>query len=259
MSDIENQEDEIEYVEPLSNDHLILVNGPTGTGKSTSLMPLKNDTSLWYLNCESNKKLPFKAKFYQHNVSDPFEVYSAFESAKDNPEISTIVIDTLTFLMEKFESQYVIGSANGLSAWSDYAQFYKNLMQVHVAGAPQTVVILAHTSSDLNETEGVIETSVPVKGALKKISIESFFSCIVSTKRMAVKDLKKYENPMLTITEEDEDLGIKYVFQTRITKDTINERIRGPIGMWSVQETFIDNNIQYLIDRLNEYYGDDDE
>ncbi|MCI4435672.1 MAG: hypothetical protein JHC33_02520, partial [Ignisphaera sp.] len=59
---------------------------------------------------------------------------------------------------------------------------------------------------------------------------------------------------LLEITPEEEALGFKYVFQTRLTKETVNERIRSPLKMWSADETFIDNNLQYVIDRLHEYY-----
>ena len=66
--------------------------------------------------------------------------------------------------------------------------------------------------------------------------------------------IEKYKNKYLTITPDDETLGFKYVFQTRLTKESVHERIRGPIGMWSIDETFIDNNAQYLLDKLHEYY-----
>ena len=59
---------------------------------------------------------------------------------------------------------------------------------------------------------------------------------------------------MLNITEDDELLGIKHVFQTRLTKDTVNERITSKIGLWNKEETYIDNDLQLVIDRLNEYY-----
>ena len=46
-----------------------------------------------------------------------------------------------------------------------------------------------------------------------------------------------------------------YVFQTKIDKDTLQEKMRSPLGMWKKEERFINNDIQNVIDRLNEYYG----
>ena len=52
----------------------------------------------------------------------------------------------------------------------------------------------------------------------------------------------------------DKELGYKYVFQTRLTKETVGERLRGPMGLFSRQETYINNDMQLVFDRLQEYY-----
>ena len=70
---------------------------------------------------------------------------------------------------------------------------------------------------------------------------------------MPIKVLKEYPNDMLVITPEEEALGLKYVYQTKLTKETIHERIRAPHGMWEVNETFIDNKAEHILARLNEY------
>jgi hypothetical protein len=56
------------------------------------------------------------------------------------------------------------------------------------------------------------------------------------------------------ITPEEEALGFKYVFQTKITKESINERLRGPLGLFDTKETFVDNDMQKVLDRLKQYY-----
>lgn len=238
------------------NDNLVLIGGKSATGKSASLMFMDNPEGVWYANCEAGKKLPFRAKFAkQFVITDPMHIYDMFTAAETKPDIHTIVIDTLTFLMEMFESQYVIGSVNTMKAWGDYAQFLKNLMQVHVAKSTKNVVFLSHTSDTVNETEMVMETKVPIKGSSKGVGVEAYFSLVVASKKVSLKTLKDYSNKLLVITPEEEALGFKYVFQTKLTKDTVNERIRGPLGMFSTQETYIDNNIQHLITRLREYYA----
>lgn len=237
------------------NDNLILIVGKSATGKSASLMGLKKPEGVWYLNCEAGKKLPFKSKFREFTITDPLQVYEAFEAAEDKPEVHTIVIDTQTYLMDMYESLYVIGSSNTQSAWGQYAQFFKNLMQQYVAKSTKNVIFLAHTTDQLNEGEMVMETKVPVKGSLKNNGIESFFSQVISVKKVPLKALKDYANPMLNISPEDEALGYKHVFQTRLTKDSVGERLRGPMGLFDVKETYIDNNAQLVLDRLHQYYG----
>ena len=128
-------------------------------------------------------------------------------------------------------------------------------MQHYVALSTKNVIFLAHTSDSVNESDMVRETTIPVKGSLSKNGIESYFSVVLAAKKMPLTLLEKYSNDLLVITEDDEINGFKYVFQTRLTKETVNERIRGPIGLFSREETFIDNNVQLVIDRLHKYYG----
>lgn len=71
---------------------------------------------------------------------------------------------------------------------------------------------------------------------------------------MPLVKLKDYKSDLLNISEEEEDLGFKYVFQTRVTKDTVNTRIRSPMGLFNKSQTFMDNDCQILLDHLNNYY-----
>lgn len=235
------------------NQHLVLISGKSATGKSAGLRDIKDPSGVIYLNCESNKRLPFKNTFKEFNVTDPDQVYQAFNEAEKMDDVHTIVIDSLTYLMDMYESTKVLTSSNTMKAWGNYAQFFKNLMQQYVAKSTKSVIFIAHTSDVMNESEMINETIVKVKGSLMNQGIESYFSTVISSKKMPLSKIKN-ENSLYTITEEEEMLGFKYVFQTRLTKETVNDRIRSPMGMWTTDETFIDNNAQNVLDRLNEYY-----
>ena len=238
-----------------TNDHLVLLCGKSATGKSASLMGLLDPEGVLYLNCEAGKRLPFKAKFLQKTVTDPLQINEAFEWAETNPQIHTIVVDSLTYLLDMYESLYVLNSSNTMQAWGQFAQYYKTLMQQFVARSTKRIIFIAHTSDTLNEGEMVMETKVPVKGSLKNNGIESYFTVVIASKKVPLKTLKDYKSDLLTVTPEEEALGFKYVFQTKITKDTVNERLRGPLGLFDTKETYIDNNIQLVLDRLKEYYA----
>lgn len=237
------------------NDHLVLLVGKSATGKSASLMNLDKPEGVMYLNCEAGKKLPFRAKFKQYTITDPLQVIEAFGAAEGMDDIHTIVVDSLTYLLDMYESMYVLNSANTMQAWGQFAQFFKTLMQQHVAKSTKNVIFIAHTSDTLNENEMVMETKVPVKGSLKNNGIESYFTVVIASKKVPLKTLKDYGSELLTITPEEEALGFKYVFQTRITKDSVNERLRGPLGLFDTKETFTDNNMQLVLNRLKEYYA----
>jgi len=49
-------------------------------------------------------------------------------------------------------------------------------------------------------------------------------------------------------------VGIKYLFQTYVDKDTVNEKMRSAMALWEDDEKFINNDIQSVIDRLTKYY-----
>lgn len=237
------------------NDNLVLICGKSATGKSASLMGIEKPEGVMYLNCENNKKLPFRSKFQQFSITDPLQIFEAFEEAENMPDVHTLVIDTITYLMDMYESQYVLTAADSRKAWGDYAQYWKTLMQNYVAKSSKNVIFLAHTSDVYNETEQVLESFVKVKGSLMNQGIESYFSTVVSTKKVPLRDLKDYENDLLAVTDDDEAVGFKYVYQTKITKKTTGERMRSSLGMWDKEETYIDNNAQHLLNRLNEYYA----
>jgi hypothetical protein len=237
------------------NNNIVLICGKTATGKSSSFMNLNEPEKVLYLNCENNKATPFKNKFRNKTITDPLQVYSYFEQAAAAPEkITTIVIDSLTFLMDLYESVYVSGAANGQKAWGEYAQFLKVLMSNYVANAPQRVIFTGHTSDVLSE-DAVMETLVKVKGSINNNGVEAFFSNVIATKKVKISELENYKNALLTITPHEEMLGFKYVFQTQMTKKTVNERMRGPMGMWDVSETYINNDTQLVLDRLAQYYS----
>lgn len=61
-------------------------------------------------------------------------------------------------------------------------------------------------------------------------------------------------NKLLTITEDEEIDGVKYVIQTRKTKTTRGNRVRSGRNQWSREETYIDGNIQAVLDRIVEFH-----
>ena len=239
------------------NDNLILVCGKSAVGKTSSLRNLPNPEGVAYMNCEAGKKLTFPAKFKQVTITDPLQVPQSIEALTGNPNFHTIVIDSLSFLMQMYEQVYVNTSTNSQREWGNYASFFINMMQQNVAKSDKNIIFLAHTGDTYNESDMVTETKAIVKGSLNKLGLESFFSTVVATKRIEVKKLLPYvaDNKLLSITPEDEALGWKYVYQCKLTKETINERIRSPLGLWSQQETYIDADVQLVLDRLKQYYA----
>jgi hypothetical protein len=236
-----------------------LISGPSSTGKSASLAEIRNPDRWLYGNAE-NKELPFPSRFKELHILEPNHIFEMLDYAYDHQDHPDgplgCIIDTLTFLMDMKESQDVFGSSNGQQAWAEFAQYFKKIMQEKVARLHIPVIFLAHTLTVYDDA-GIASTAVPIKGSLKNQGIEAYFSLVVSTKRMSIKDLEAvvdYDKNLLSITDDDRANGFKYVFQTRLTPKTLGERIRAPMKMFSLNQTYMDNDAQLLMDHVNHYY-----
>lgn len=236
------------------NDQLALIVGYSSAGKTASLRNIRNQHKWLYLITEAGKRCSVRNRFKSFKIEEPSQVFEAFDYALQEESVDGVIVDSLTYLMDMYETQLVLPSANKMNAWSDYNQFFKILMQQKVVSLNKPVLMTAHVLDQYDEKSLEMKTYVPIKGALKNTGIESYFSTVVAAKRKTIKELEPYKNSMLTITDEEAALGFKYVFQTKLTKSSTGERIRSPLDMFSTNETFIDNDAQLLLDHLVKYY-----
>ena len=236
------------------NKNIVLIMGKPNTGKSTSLMNLKNQDKMVYLNTDL-KELPFRSRFLKTvEVADAMDVLAFIHEIEQSPQVEGAVLDTITFLMSMYERQYVNNSSNTQKAWGDYAIFYKEFIHAIKAGT-KDYAILAHEDTFLNEQSMQMETRIPIKGSVGKIGVEADFTTILSTKQMPIKKLEEHENDLLHITDEEREDGFKYVFSTRVTKESIGEKMRSAIGLWNRNELYIDNDLNQVFNRLKHYYN----
>jgi hypothetical protein len=240
------------------NHHIALIMGPPSSGKSTSLRNIQEPEGVVYFNFDG-KNLPFKSKFKEVYVEDVADIFDYLNQVKEKDEVHTVIIDTLTFMMNQYESQYVVTSTNTMKAWGDYGQFYKQVLH-KLKSMNKNIIVLAHEQKVMNDTEMILETKVPVKGAVGNLGVEADFEVVLATKKVPLKKLAKEgfpdNTPLLEPEQMDEALGFKYVFQTMLDKDTVNEKMRSPMGMWRYpEEKYINNDLQLVINKLKEYYN----
>lgn len=237
-----------------TNKNLILITGKPSSGKSTSLRNVPEVTEVAYINTDL-KELPIRNAndFQTANITDAADILSCIEHIEAEDSLRMGVLDTLTFAMDMYESQYVLTSTNTQKAWGNYGQFYKEMIHAIKAGS-KDYVVFAHEKDMLNESEMVMETKVPVKGAVGARGVEADFSIILAAKRIPIKKLEEFPNTLLNISPEEHEDGFKYVFQTRVTKDTVGEKMRSPMGLWSRKELYIDNDVDAVMRRVKDYY-----
>ena len=245
----------------------ILVNGAAANGKSASMMYLDNPEGVLYLNCEP-KPLPFRHSFVEYRITDPDMVPAMIDKINavgtiKNPrtgeevEIHTVVLDTVTMLMQKFEDKYIKSAKNTQQAWGQYGDYLTNLLN-RIGNSEKQQIMLSHTVST-EDTENMIVTSRSgVKGSVGKVTgLEAFFTTVVYAKRVPMKYLDKYrENAQyLNITEQDVRNKAKCVYVTAPADGHEGDRIRSPIGMFDPKDLYMDNNIQTLINIQNQFFN----
>lgn len=240
-----------------TNDNLVLIGGVSGAGKSACLRNIKDQEGVLYLNCEAGKKLPFRNKFMSKVITDPYHIFEGFIWAETQPQIHTIVIDSLSFLMDMFVSVHIMNSADSRAQWQAYQEFFKELMQQKVASSTKNVIIITHIAEDLDEEKGIRTEQAVVKGGLKGTGVEAYFSLNVTARAMPIKELEKYPSEFLNITDDERDVGYKHVFQVRKTKETTGSRIRGPMGLFPQGTVYTDNCAQMLLDVVHDFYKED--
>jgi hypothetical protein len=234
----------------------VLISGESGYGKSASLMKLRDQSNVLYMNCEGGKPLPFKNNFKRVTIDDPYEVHTYIDKITEDPSkrYKVAVIDTVSFLMQRFETVHVNTSPNTMAAWGQYGEYFRLLMTEYVAKFHGCVIFLGHLDVQIDEDTGEKRITVPVKGSLKRNGLEAYFTTVMNARKIKVTELDKYPNKLLTISDRERNLGYKHVFQTLTTKHTVGDRIRSPIGLFSDQETYIDNDVQLVLDHLDKFY-----
>lgn len=238
------------------NKNLVMVMGKPNTGKSASLRNLPQE-SMVLLNADL-KETPFRDRFMMSlEIADSKDTVDFIRQIEAEQSVSGAVLDTITFLMQMYERQYVApfaGTKTGQAAWGDYGNFYRELIH-EIKSGTKNYAILAHEDESLNEQAMQMESRVPIKGAVGKVGVEADFTTILRSMQVPVSRLKGIENELLTITPEEEEDGVKYVFQTRITKETAGSKMRSAMGLWGRNELFIDNDLDLVFKRLNKFYG----
>ncbi len=154
------------------NNNIVLIVGEPASGKSASLMNMSTPERIAYLNADL-KKLPFKTKFGKNvTIPDPAAIIPTIKAIEESADLDSGIIDTITFLMNAYEKQYINTSTDAYP-WKHYANFYADVIGAIKSGT-KNYAILAHVKKIMNDEDMIMETVVPVKGAVKAIGVNLY-------------------------------------------------------------------------------------
>ena len=215
----------------------ILVMGESGSGKTTSLRTLNPQET--FIIESDGKGLSWRGwkKQYSKENKNYFETYDAgiIKTVLDRidtamPHVKVIVIDTLNMIMVNDEMNRM--RVRGYDKWVELATCIWGIIeQAHQLRDDLTVVCMAHTQTERDET-GFSFTRMKTSGKkLDKLCVESKFSTVLLAKA----------------------LDGKYIFETYANKSTA----KSPMGCF---EKEIPNDMSLVIKALDDYeYGNESE
>lgn len=201
---------------------MLVLYGESGTGKSTSLRNL-DKKSVCYINV-TKKPLPFRGTFTEvYNTHKPSEIINIMK--KTDKKI--IVIDDFTYVMTY---EYIKRlNERGFSKYEDMAKGYFDVIDCGTNLSDDKIVIfISHTEKTEDGSERMMTLG---KMLQSKVSVEALFTMVIES---IVVD------------------GEHYITVTNNGKNTV----KTPMDMFD--SDIIDNDLNYVIEKVKEYYGMND-
>lgn len=235
---------------------VLCIMGLTGDGKTATCESLDSKDTVYFNLEPAGNPLPFLANnLRQFAVGDPKEIIAHMLNAANSGKFKTIIIDSQTVMMSVYEVLYVATASQKetWNRWSDYASLHSNFVLAlgTIKALGINVVVLNHMTYERDEDGEVIREYANIKGASAKIGIAAAYTNIVRAKRMPVAALQGYKNPLLKVTEDEEDMQMKYVLQTRPLRGEFTSCICASKGVWDKQHAFVDGDAKQVLEYLN--------
>ena len=214
---------------------MILVIGPTGSGKTTCLRNLEKEKAV-YIDFDRKAIKAFRDmdKFREWVKIDYVDhLIPGLKALETDPDCDTIIIDTLSFALDMFVAQHIDTAADTRAAWGDYKRWYKEM--IHIAkSSKKSYIFLTHEKSSYNEASMEVKTNAYAQGSISGM-IEADFAVVAYTHKYVGSD------------------GLpKYGFLVNPTKDTLALSAKSPFGMFD-EPLVEDNDINILIKAADEY------
>lgn len=224
--------------------NICLILGKSGVGKSTSIRSLNPEETIVFNVLK--KKLPFKGSKSSYNEEnknlfnvDSYDTIVTYLSAIDKnvPNCKNIIIDDSTYIMRK--EYFKTAKITGFNKFVDMAAHFQNIIQTAENMRENINIFLIMHCEEVVSDNVIVGYKPSTVGKL----IDSSYNPIEVVPMLLFATVKY-----------DENKNPIYGFYTkRSLEGTIEIPAKTPDGMFDKE--FIPNDLQYVVDQMNEYYG----
>lgn len=224
--------------------NICLILGKSGVGKSTSIRSLNPEETIVFNVLK--KKLPFKGSKSSYNDEkknlcnvDSYDTIVTYLNAIDKnvPNCKNIIIDDSTYIMRK--EYFKTAKITGFNKFVDMAAHFQNIIQTAENMRENINIFLIMHCEEVVSDNVIVGFKPSTVGKL----IDSSYNPIEVVPMLLFATVKY-----------DENKNPIYGFYTkRSLEGTVEIPAKTPDGMFDKE--FIPNDLQYVVDRMNEYYG----
>lgn len=226
--------------------NLVIILGPTGSGKSTSIKNLNPKETMILALKDIDKALPFKGSRKLYNaenknyfaLKDYNEIISYMDSASKNlKNVHNIIIEDATYIMrtEFFNRVAEIG----YTKYNELADHFRRIIAKGSSLRPDINVFLFLHTDTITQDGNVVGYKAATVGKLLDNQYNPLESVTVTL--FAQPKFDDNGNPIFGFWTKKKKIG------------DVELPCKAPDGMF--EEEFIPNDLNYVIKAMNEYYG----
>lgn len=226
--------------------NLVIILGPTGSGKSTSIKNLNPKETMILALKDIDKALPFKGsrKLYNAENKNYFtlngwdEIITYMDSASKNlKNVHNIIIEDATYIMrtEFFNRVAEIG----YTKYNELADHFRRIIAKGSSLRPDINVFLFLHTDTVTQDGNVVGYKAATVGKLLDNQYNPLESVTVTL--FAQPKFDDNGNPIFGFWTKKKKIG------------DVELPCKTPDGMF--EEEFIPNDLNYVIKAMNEYYG----
>ena len=224
--------------------NVCLILGKSGTGKSTSIKNLNPKETVVFNVLK--KRLPFKgstAVFNTENKNmyniDSHDVITSYLKSidKNAPHIKNIIIDDATYIMRK--EYFKTAKQTGYNKFVDMAAHFQDIISTAENMRDTINIFIIMHCEEITSDNTIVGYKPSTVGKL----IDSSYNPVEVVPMVLFSDIKYDEKGVAT-----------YGFYThRFMNGNIEIPAKSPADMF--EEDFIENDLQVIVNKMNEYYA----